>query len=248
VSDYPPVIVLIVTYRRLELALATIRSIKQYLDYSNIGFHIADDGSGKEYVGKLYQEIGPTYSVTASDAGRGGVGVNMNMGIDSILGKPHEADFWLHLEDDWVLRNHLDLAPCVRLLEEDKRIGMVRLGRLSGGIKGETIGGADKVWWLLEKGSDTYVFSGNAALRHRRFFEAYGPYPRGLHPGQTELWYCDKFSQTSGPAIAWPAWLNTEETFFHIGDSMSFKYFMEREGMSAEEAAERFESMKIEAS
>ncbi len=136
----------------------------------------------------------------------------------------------------------------MRLLEEDKRIGMVRLGRLSGGIKGETIGGADKVWWLLEKGSDTYVFSGNAALRHRRFFDAYGPYPRNLHPGQTELWYCGKFNETSGPAIVWPAWLNTEETFEHAGDSQSFKYFMEREGMTAEEAAERFEGMNIEAS
>ena len=129
----------------------------------------------------------------------------------------------------------------MRLLEEDERIGMVRLGRLSGGIKAETIGGADKVWWLLEKGSDTYVFSGNAALRHRRFFEAYGPYPSGLHPGQTELWYCGKFNETSGPAIVWPAWLNTEETFQHIGDHQSFKTLMENEGYTAEAAAERFE-------
>ncbi len=243
--DYPPVIILVITYRRLDLALETIRSIKQKLVYPNLGFHIADDGSGKEYVNKLANEIGPEYSIEVTDSKRQGVGVNMNMGIEAILKR---ADFWAHIEDDWILRNPLDLAPCVRLLEEDERIGMVRLGRLSGGIKAETIGGADKVWWLLEKGSDTYVYSGNAALKHRRFHDAYGAYPRGIHPGQTELWYCGRFNQTSGPAIVWPAWLNTEEVFFHIGDSQSFKYYMEREGMTAEEAAERSEGMERETS
>ncbi len=245
-TDYPPVIVLIITYRRLELALATIRSVKQHVDYPNLGFHIADDGSGEDYIRRLREEIGPTYSTTLTDSKREGVGVNMNLGIEGALGPPHNADFWLHLEDDWVLRNRLELKPCVDLMIEDPRIGMVRLGRLSGGLEGETIGGAGKVWWLLKKGSDTYVFSGNAALRHRRFHEAYGPYPRGIMPGQTELWYCNKFATTGGPAIVWPAWLNTEETFFHIGDSQSFKYYMEREGLTAEEAAERFEAMKIE--
>jgi len=46
-DEWPPVIVLIITYRRLELALATIRSVKEKIIYSNIGFHIASRGNGK---------------------------------------------------------------------------------------------------------------------------------------------------------------------------------------------------------
>lgn len=236
-TDYPPVIVLIITYRRLDLAIQTIRSVKTFLDYPNVGFHIADDGSGQDYINTLCKEIGGSYSITITDAERGGVGKNMNLGIAGCLSR---ADLWLHLEDDWVLRQPLNLTSCVQLMSEDETIGMVRLGRMAGGITAESIGGANKLWWKLVKGSDTYVFSGNAALRHRRFFDAYGPYIEGLPPGQNELWYCNRFNSLNGPSIVWPAWLSTGQTFFHIGDSQSFKWWMETGGVSAEEAADKF--------
>lgn len=239
--DNPAVIALIITYRRLDLAIETIRSVKRHVQYPNIGFHIADDGSGPEYVKRLCYEIGPTYSITLTDSARGGVGKNMNLGIEACLSR---SDFWLHLEDDWALKGPIDLTPCVRLLAEDKRIGMVRLGRLSAGIKAVSYSGAGQMWWLMERKSDTYVFSGNAALRHRRFSEFYGPYRTGLHPGQTELTYCGHFNhKVSGPEIVWPAWLNTDQTFHHIGDHQSFKYYMEREGLTGEQAAEKFARM-----
>lgn len=246
-SLYPPVIILIITYRRLRLAIETIKSVKANLVYPNIGFHIADDGSNTSdnpsYVQSLVDEIGPEYSITVSDSKRGGVGKNMNLGIHAVLDR---ADLWLHLEDDWALRGPLDLLPCVQLLVEDETVGMVRLGRLSAGIKAETLAGANKMWWRLKKNSDTYVFSGNAALRHRRFHSHYGPYKEGLMPGQTELVHCNKFNVTPGPDIVWPAWLNTEETFFHIGDSHSYKWHMETGGRSADEAAALFEQAEKE--
>ncbi len=242
-DERPPVIVLIITYRRLELALATIRSVKENIIYSNIGFHIADDGSGKDYINKLAAEIGPSYSLEVTDAQRGGVGKNMNLGIHAVLDR---ADLWLHCEDDWFLNGPLDLLPCVQLLTEDESVGMVRLGRLSAGLTGETMAGANKLWWRLKKNSDTYIFSGNAALRHRRFHSHYGPYKEGLMPGQTELVHCNKFNVTPGPDIVWPAWLNTEQTFSHLGDSHSFKWQMETGGKTAEEAADIFERMDKE--
>ncbi len=234
------VIVLLITYRRLSLALETIRSIKEKLIYPDIGFHIADDGSGPEYINRLKDEL-KDYEVTVSDSARAGVGKNMNLGIQACLKR---ADFWLHLEDDWVLKEPLDLRPCVQLLEENPTIGMVRLGRLTANIKGEVLAGANKLWWNLFKNSDTYVFNGNASLRHRRFYETYGPYMEGLRPGETELSYCNRFFNTTGPSIVHPAWLSTEQTFFHIGDSQSFKWWMETGGISAEEAAKKFEDMK----
>ncbi len=244
-NDWPPVIALIVTYRRLDLALATIRSVLDHVDYPNIGFHIADDGSGEDYVKKLLAEIGGSYSVVTTDAAQqGGVGLSMNMGIKAVLTR---ADYWLHLEDDWVLPGPLDLRPCVQVMAEDDTVGMVRLGRLSAGLEAESYSGAGKLWWRLKRGSDTYVFSGNAALRHRRFHDAYGPYKAKLHPGQTELWYCDRFNRREGPDILWPAWMTYEETFQHIGDHESFKWHMEADGRSGAEIADMFDRNREEA-
>lgn len=239
-DQYPPVIALIITYRRLALALETIRSVKTMVRYPNIGFHIADDGSGSEYISRLLEEIGPEYSVEVTDAKRAGVGANMNLGIEAVLKR---ADLWLHLEDDWVLHQPLDLEGPVRLLMEDSSVGMVRLGRLSANLQAVSMAGADKLWWRLHKLCDPYVFSGNAALRHRRFHDAYGGYAVGLRPGETELNYCGHFDGTEGPSIVYPAWLSYLDTFQHIGDSQSFKYHMETNGLTAEQAAELFESM-----
>lgn len=234
----PPVIVVVVTYRRLRLAIETIRSVKEKLIWPNIGFHLADDGSGPAYLQALVQEIGPNYSVTVSNAERGGVGHSMNLGIEAALGR---ADLWLHLEDDWALPAPLDLAPFVQLLQEDASLGMIRMGYISAGIEGKTFPGADRMWLRLKKNSDTYVYAGHAALKHRRFHEAYGGFPVGLAPGQTEVSYCGKFNAKPGPDIAWPLWMPETSMFRHIGDSQSFKYYMESEGKTAEEAAALFE-------
>lgn len=237
--EYPPVIALIVTYRRLKLALETIRSVKQRVIYPNIGFHIADDGSGGEYVAQLREEIGSEYSVEVTDAGRAGVGASMNLGIKAIISG--RADLWLHLEDDWVLPGDLDLAPCVQLLQEDESVGMIRLGRLTALERATSMSAVGKLWWRMEKGSNSYIFSGNAALRHKRFALTYGPYKTGLTPGRTELAMCHSFDTTKGPDIIYPAWLSYTQTFQHIGDHQSYKWFMESEGKSAEEVADMFE-------
>lgn len=241
-NEYPPVIALIITYERTNLAVETVRSIKERLEYPNIGFHIADDGSKPGHVERILEEIGPTYSVSKSNTARRGVGANMNAGMHHALLR---GDFILWLEDDWVLPKgaRLDLRPCVDIMTENASVGMVRLGRLSAGLHGETIGAAGRVWWSLARNKNTYVFSGNAALRHRRFCEAYGPYQEGLRPGETELWMCNRFNTTNGPGIVWPAWLTPEQTFQHIGDHQSFKWYMETGGLSAEQAAERFASL-----
>lgn len=244
-SEWPEVVILIITYRRKELAIREIESVKQFLDYPNLSWHIADDGSGYDYIDSLCRAIGPDHgTVSFSDAARKGVGANMNLGVEAVLDR---ADLWLHLEDDWILRQPLDLKPCVQALIEHEDIGMIRLGRLTPGLHAVTIPMANRMWWRMNKGSDTYVFSGNAALRHRRFFDTYGRYIEGRTPGITELTMCDKFARTDGPAIVWPAWLGVDEMFFHIGDSHSFKYYMESQGLTAEQAADIWEGISTNA-
>lgn len=235
-SETPPVIVLIITYERRKIAVQTIQALKERLIYPNVGFHIADDGSRPGHIEALLDAIGPTYSVTISNARRGGVGKSMNLGIAACLKR---ADLVLHLEDDWYLKEPFDLTPCVRVLTERDTIGMVRLGYLSGYLAGTLVPIVDKLWWVLDRTKDHYTFSGHAALRHRRFYETYGLYREDLKPGQTEDDYCGRFERTKGPDIVWPGWYGDQGPFLHSGSSYSFKWYMENENLTAEEALTR---------
>jgi hypothetical protein len=212
-TEWPLVVALLVTYKRTELALRTVRGVKAFLDYprDRLAWHIADDGSPVEHVNALLAECGA--GVTMTNAKRRGVGVSMNLGMAAALKR---ADYILWLEDDWELERPFDLRSCVKMLAETPDVGMVRLGYLSPGIWGEMIAGAGRLWWKLSKGS-TYTFVGHASLRHRRFHDAYGAYPEGLAPGATELHACGWFNGHEGPTVAVPAWTGEWGPFAHIG-------------------------------
>jgi hypothetical protein len=212
-TDWPIVCVLLVTYKRTELAVRTVLGVRKYLQYppERVIWHIADDGSSKEHIQAIQDAIGVGHGFT--NAKRRGVGVSQNMGMDACL---QRADYILWLEDDWELVAPFDLTPCVRVLAEREDIGMVRLGYISPGITGTLISGAGRLWWKLDKGP-TYTFTGHAALRHRRFCEAYGHYTEWLAPGATELHYCGHFNGTPGPAVVVPAFTGEWGPFGHIG-------------------------------
>jgi hypothetical protein len=232
-----PVVAQIITYERRPLALQTIRSVKEHVAYPHLEFHISDDGSRTGHVDALIAEIGNDYKVTVTNSARKGVGTSMNFGAREILKR---ADLILHLEDDWVIpEGILELQPFVDLLVKEPSIGMVRLGLLTLDMQGTTVHLNGRVWWKLNKGPP-YTFNGHPSLRHRRFYEAYGPYKEGLKPGETEVAMCWQFNNLPGPSIVIPPCVSA---FQHIGDSQSFKYFMEREGLSGEQAAARFIAM-----
>ena len=68
-----------------------------------------------------------------------------------------------------------------------------------------------------QKGERHLRFHWTCGLRHRRFIEAYQPYPEGLTPGETELWMCGRFNGVSGPDIALPMDTGQWGAFGHIG-------------------------------
>jgi len=236
-THYPLVIALIITYERTDVAKQAIRGIKERIQYPNLGFHIADDGSNGDHIQKLTEEIGPDYEVSTSNTGGHSVGKSMNEGIARCL---ERADMWLHWEDDWVPNMDIELFPCVRLLQENEQVGMVRLGRLSEGLHGRVIVGGDRLWWLLDKSKDQWAWTGHAALRHRRFHEAYGIYREGYTPGITELGYQDSFNANGGPDIVWPAWLRYD-ICDHIGDGYSYREAIENRRLTREQAAKEFD-------
>jgi hypothetical protein len=162
------------------------------------------------------------------------------MGIEACL---KQFDYYLQLQDDFVLTHPMDLEPSVKLLSERNDIGMVRLGRLNPFMSGTIFEGVNRYWWLLDRKSDTYVYTENPHLCHRRFTESYGKMREDLRMGYAELDMCSRFNNSSGPGIVWPAWLSTSDMFQHIGDSQSYHWVMERNGVTAEKAAELFENM-----
>lgn len=225
-NDYPEVVILLITYERTAIALKTINGIKEKIHYPKLSWHIADDGSNGNHVSSLINAIGPGYQVTVSNTGGHSVGRSMNLGIKEVLKR---ADMWLHWEDDWIPRFDIELIRCVDLLEQRQDIGMIRLGRLvPEGLRAVLTYNAGYIWWKLEKDPPKgWSWNGNASMRHRRFFDAYGVYPEGMTPGKTEeiyLYY--RFNEINGPQVAWPAWL-PYDICDHIGDPYSFKEEME---------------------
>lgn len=235
-SDYPEVVVLLITYERTDVARETIKGVKARIHYPNLSWHIADDGSNGNHITSLISEIGDA-QISVSNTGGHSVGKSMNLGIEEVLKR---ADMWLHWEDDWVPNMDIDLVPCVRLLQNHDNVGMIRLGRLENSLYGKVVLGGDRFWWLLDKTKHEWCFTGHAAMRHRRFHEAYGEYKEGLPPGRTELSMLHNFNTKKGPGVVWPAWL-TYDICDHIGDGYSFKEAMENRGLTKEQANQEFE-------
>src|SRR3972149_4440506 len=213
-NERPRVGILLITYKRTDLAVLTIRGVKQHLSYPDLIWHIADDGSQPGHVETLLREIDRD-DTSLTDARRAGVGKSMNLGMDIRLARGAEYILWL--EDDWQLVFPFDLAPVVGLMQEREDIGMVRLGYLSPSISAQMISAAGQLWWHLKRNGETYIFAGHASLRSRSFCLAYGHYVEGLAPGETELFMCGRFNGVKGPDIAVPAWIGSWGAFAHIG-------------------------------
>lgn len=215
-----PIVVVLQTWERTDVALRTIRAARANLRYGgDLLWYVADDGSGSAHVDAVLAELSGA-SMVGWHSVRRGYGGNANVGIAEV----HAASPLLFfLEDDWELRQPLDLYPYACLLMETEEIGMVRLGNLNLDIRGRTWGHGGVLYWKLDKEphiEGTPVFTGHPSLRHRRYREAYGEYPVGLTPGDTELAYAYQFriGPQDGPGIVWPADYPPTGYFGHIGE------------------------------
>lgn len=213
-----PITIILQTYRRTDCALRTIAAARQYLRYPELRWYVADDGSPAEHVQTVMGALSGAY-VDGWHSERRGYGANANVAWSATDGYG-SLTFWL--EDDWELRAPLDLYPYAALLMETEEIGMVRLGALNLDVRGRTWAHGGQVYWKLDREphlEGTPVFTGHPSLRHRRYRAAYGPYPEGLTPGDTELAYAWQFRQGSpdAPGIVWPADYPPQGFFGHIG-------------------------------
>jgi hypothetical protein len=209
-----PITIILQTFKRTDVALRTIVAARQYLHYPDLYWYVADDGSPKEHVEAVLEAAG---YLAGYHSERRGYGANANAAWDAA---DKIGALVLFLEDDWELTAPLDLYPYAVLLMEREDIGMARLGYLNPGIRGECVAHNGALYWKLDREPAEHwqlAFTGHPSLRHRRYRQAYGDYPTGLGPGDTELAYAYQYRVGSGPAIVWPAAYPPNGLFSHIG-------------------------------
>lgn len=213
-DEYPEVAILMTTYKRTDTAVRTIAGIRNHLDYPNVSWFVSDDGSEQSHLTALAQAL-KGCRARWYNSNRRGVGHGMNTCLAKIF---QETPFVMILEDDWELRQDLDLRPYVRLLAANEDVGMIRMGLMSPGLSAELVHYEGQLWWKFNRNGYQYIFTGHAALRHRRFFERVGYYEEGATPGQTEVDMCYKYTVApEAPAILWPAHFGDFGPFAHIG-------------------------------
>jgi hypothetical protein len=222
-SAYPPIVVIFLTYARTDYALRTLRAATDLLAYPNLLWYVADDGSSREHIEAVRATLAAaTGKVVGEHSERLGYGASANRAWH--VAHDH-ADITLWLEDDWVLSRIFNPSYYAQTLLRHDFIGMIRLAHLPVSLRCETMGfysGGHGAVYLKMDRSTPYAFSGNPALRHRRAREAWGAYPEGLAPGDTEVAYDGQIRERGGPCILWPVDIGENGLFGHIGEIKSY--------------------------
>ena len=205
--EYPLLHIIITTYdpgdnSRFKLLFKTIEALKENIQYSNLAWIIADDGSENFPKDALYTML-EGYPRTFLNAERKGVGRSKNLALRHAF---THSPFVLLLEDDWVLSQPLDLNAHVRVMQENTNVGIIRLGYLGGEMTGQFTGLSGRTYWKLLHKSGFYVYSGQVSLRHQRFYSSVGYHVESATAGKEEEEMCHRYNDiVSVPDILWPA-------------------------------------------
>jgi hypothetical protein len=210
-----PITVILQTYKRTDYALRTIAAARELLHYDGpLRWFVADDGSSHVHWYGVLEALNGA-DVDGHHSVRRGYGANANAAWDAA-----QSDLTFWLEDDFELREPLDLTPHAYALMDSEQLGMIRLGYIDGGKleSAQTFAGR-RYHTIPRDWPDTsfYAFTGHPSLRHRRYREAYGDYPIGLGPGDTELAYAYQYRVGWGPLIVWPEGYPCDGYWAHIG-------------------------------
>jgi len=226
-DEYPNLSVILVTYKRTDLAKRTIEGLSKYLAYpkDKIYFYVADDGSPEEHVHRLRDTI-LRYDFRLHGShnekfmpGTTFPGKGWNLALRTMASV---SPFTLFMEDDWELRQPLAISPYLRLLNDNQGVGMIRLGGLAVGNDVKVVGYSG-IHYLEYLRSSQYCYSGNPHIRHQRFTDTLGPFNENVNPGDLELDYDGKFrANRDAPAILRPADLPAWGVFGHIGTERTF--------------------------
>jgi hypothetical protein len=212
-----PITIILQTWQRTEYALRTIAAARENVRYGGeLLWYIADDGSSVDHWAAIWDMLDdvPFVGGHTLRRGYGGNAIAAWDAADTVSA----LTFWL--EDDFVLTQPLDLTPHAYALMDSDELGMIRLGYIDGSKLAPPQTFAGRRYHTIPRDwPDTsfYAFTGHPSLRHARYRAAYGDYPIGLIPGDTELAYAFQYRTGHGPLIVWPEGYPTDGYFAHIG-------------------------------
>lgn len=231
-SDLPRLAIGLVTYRRTEQALRTVKSTIDNLGYPRelISWYVGDDGSDPKHSGEILhlldknnERVLGSHNERLRHPGREDTH-NAGMGWNKVLGMCHQySDFVLFLEDDWELDEPLDIVPYVKLLQENEKVGLCSFRILSEGADVHTIGYGGRMYLKYHRNTQ-YAYSGNPYLRHARYTKHYGWFAEDRNPGLIELHQDDQYRLAVGeaPEIWRPADISVWGAFKHIGQEKTW--------------------------
>lgn len=218
----PPVYIIITTYDpgtgvRFEMLKRTIEAMRDKLKYPELRWIISDDGS-ENFPHEWLDHALNGYDKTFFNVERLGVGKSKNHSLHHAFDR---SPVVLLAEDDWELKEPMDLVPHVVTLMEHEDAGMIRLGYLGGEMDATYTSYGNASYWRLHHRSGHYVYSGQISLRHQRFYTALGYHIESVAAGQEEEEMCHRYNDaTHVPAILWPAQYGTilnSGPFLNIG-------------------------------
>lgn len=225
-TDIPNLAICLVTYKRTEEALRTIRGVSDNLVYpkDRRAWFVNDDGSPPEHIlaiRTLLIELGEQLVWVNTERFGGGT-YFCGKGWNACLGNGHQySDFVLWLEDDWVLEQSLEIERHIELLREREDVGIVSYRGLTEGSD-VTITTHNGYHYLMFLRTSDMAYSGNPHLRHARFVRVYGWFAERLNPGDMEMNYDWRFRKRTGPNIWRPAGDKPWGIFGHIGKEKTF--------------------------
>jgi hypothetical protein len=219
----PPLCIVLLTYLRTEMAARTIKGIADNLDYPKelVSFYIADDGSPHEHMDAIYATVlAGGFKVSGYHNQKFQPGPLCGIGWNTALKKAYQiSPYLMLLEDDWVLREPLDIRPYMWVLKENEKVGMIRLSNLTTDnvLQVRVHNGTHYFQYLRQA---RFCYSGNPHIRHLRFNQYYGFFDTDKSPGDIEVYFDGKFRwMKDGPNIWRPAALNEWGPFDHIGQN-----------------------------
>jgi len=222
--DLPPLAIVLVTYRRTEMAVRTIKSTIEHLLYPPelIAWFVGDDGSPKKHETAIRRALKDQRLREYSNERLRNEGEEdtffSGQVWNHVLGLGYQySDFVLFLEDDWDMENDLDLIPYVRLLQQREDVGMVTFRILNVGADVRTVGENGEIFLQYQRTS-AYGYCGHPSLRHARFVRYYGWFHEQRSPGEIELDMDSRYrEQVDGPHVWRPATLDQWGGWHHIG-------------------------------
>lgn len=235
-KQLPEIAILLLTYKRTNEALRTLKSICENLQYPKElrHFYIADDGSSENHFQSLVSFLSEKEeSIIGShnkkirhegqeDTHNAGIGWNKGLGICY-----QKTDFVIVCEDDWELDENFDLIPYVKLLQEREDVGVCSFRILSVGADVHTVGHDGRLYLRYDR-TTQYAYSGNPYLRHARYTRRYGWFAEDRNPGLIELEQDDRYRLAVGddiesPRIWRPFGIDQWGAFKHIGQEKTWK-------------------------